>query len=246
MNQIGRIQQIQSFSTFDGPGTRCVVFTQGCPLGCLFCHNPDSWDFNAGEELDVERLMRRLERYRPFLQTPGLTISGGEPLAQPDFVLELIKEAKSEGWHVAIDTSGWGPRPNFEKITQIADLIIFSIKHPLDPKSLAPNCNLQNILENWRTLATLKTPVWLRYVLIPGWTDDPETLKKLGEVANELPNLERLEVLPFNNLASEKWVKCGKESPFFKDIKIKVTEEEIISAEKMIGWAHQEKIEKNL
>ncbi len=243
---MGRIQSIQSFSTFDGPGTRCVVFLQGCPVGCLFCHNPDSWDFNAGEELDVETLMRRLERYRPFLSTPGLTVSGGEPLAQPEFVLELIHRAKTEGWHVALDTSGWGPQANFEKITQAADMVIFAIKHPLAPERLAPHCNLQDTLANWRTLAALKTPVWLRYVLIPGWTDDPAALKALDEIAGELPNLERLEVLPFNSLAAEKWVKCGKESPIFSGGNIKVTEEQIIKAERMIGWLPQRVKGKNI
>jgi pyruvate formate lyase activating enzyme len=205
-------------------------------MGCIFCHNPDSWDFDAGEELDVATLMRRLESYRPFLQTPGLTISGGEPLVQPEFALELIQAAKAARWHVALDTSGWGPQASFEKITQAANLVIFSIKHPLTPERLAPNCNLRNTLANWRTLASLKTPVWLRYVLIPGWTDEPEALKALGVIANELPNLERLEVLPFNSLAEEKWIQIGKESPIFKGPKIRVTEEQLIKAEEMIGW----------
>jgi pyruvate formate lyase activating enzyme len=205
-------------------------------LGCIFCHNPDSWDFDAGEELDVTILMRRLGSYRLFLRTSGLTISGGEPLAQPEFTLELIQAAKAEGWHVALDTSGWGPRANFEKIAQAADLVIFSIKHPLTPERLAPQCDLQNTLANWRTLTALKIPVWLRYVLIPGWTDEPAALKTLGEIANELPNLERLEVLPFNSLAAEKWVNIGKTSPIFNGSKIKVTEEQIIKAERMIGW----------
>jgi pyruvate formate lyase activating enzyme len=233
---LGRIQSIQSFSTFDGPGTRCVVFLQGCPLGCLFCHNPDSWDFDSGEELDTQTFMRRLGSYRPFLRTPGLTISGGEPLAQPEFTLELIQAAKAAGWHVALDTSGWGPQVSFKKITQAADLVIFSIKHPLTPERLAPQYNLQNTLANWHTLTAVKTPVWLRYVLIPGWTDEPEALKTLGAIANALPNLERVEVLPFNSLAAEKWVKLGKENPIFKGAKIKVTEEQITKAERMIGW----------
>ena len=113
---MGRIQSIQSFGTaVDGPGTRCVVFLQGCPVGCLFCHNPGAWAMDGGVESDVEQLLGRLERFRPFLQTPGLTISGGEPMAQPEFTLELIQKAKSEGWHVALDTSGWGPVGSISK-----------------------------------------------------------------------------------------------------------------------------------
>lgn len=233
---MGRIQSIQSFSAFDGPGSRCVVFMQGCPMGCIFCHNPESWDFNSGEELDVETLLRRLGRFRPFLVSPGLTISGGEPLAQPQFTLNLIQRAKAQGWHVALDTSGWGSTEQFEKIAQTADLVIFSVKHPLNPERLAPGSNLQNSLTNWRTLAALKIPVWLRYVLIPGWSDEPESLQALRDIANGLPNLERLEILPFNSLARDKWVKMGKESPIFEGNQLKVSEEQILEAEQLIAW----------
>ena len=114
-NTMGRIQSIQSFSTVDGPGTRCVVFLQGCPVSCMFCHNPGAWAMDGGVETDAEQLLSRLERFRPFLQTPGLTISGGEPMAQPEFTLELIRSAKKEGWHVALDTSGWGPAGSISK-----------------------------------------------------------------------------------------------------------------------------------
>jgi pyruvate formate lyase activating enzyme len=205
-------------------------------MGCIFCHNPESWDFNSGEELDVETLLRRLGRFRTFLRNPGLTISGGEPLAQPQFTFELIKEAKAQGWHIVLDTSGWGPTEQFKKITETVDLVIFSIKHPLNPKRLAPGSNLENTLVNWRTLAELKIPVWLRYVLIPGWSDDPESLHVLGEIANRLPNLERLEVLPFNGLASDKWTRMGKKSPIFEGDKIRVSEEQVLKAEQLINW----------
>ncbi len=233
---MGRIQSIQSFSTLDGPGSRCVVFFQGCPLGCVFCHNPDSWAADGGVELDVATLSRRLERFRPFLQRPGLTLSGGEPLFQPGFALELLKAARAAGWHVALDTSGWGPPESFARIAGAADLVIFSIKHPLAPQGLAPHCDPQAIRANWRTLARLKIPVWLRYVLIPGWSDQPRALQALGALAREQPNLERLEVLPFNNLAADKWLKAGRTSPLFSEPPIRVTEEQIVTAEQLIGW----------
>lgn len=163
---MGRIQSIQSFSTVDGPGTRCVVFFQGCPVGCIFCHNPDSWEMRGGEEIEVENLMRRLERFRSFLQKPGLTIS--------------------------------------------------------------------QLLTNWRRLASLPVPVWLRYVLINKWTDDPDALRALGQLAREQPNLEKVEILPFNSLAENKWEKLGWKSPLFQGKKPIVGEEQIRRAEEVV------------
>ena len=208
-------------------------------MGCIFCHNPDSWDLSSGEEVEVGVLMRRLERYRPFLRTPGLTISGGEPLAQPGFALELIEAARSEGWHVALDTSGWGPCAEVERIARAADMVIFSIKHALHPERIAPGCSLLDTLMNWRVLAALPLPVWLRYVLVPGLTDEPEALKALGRIARELPNLVKLEILPFNRLAEEKWIGIGKVNPLSEGAKTMVTEEQLAQAERMIAWRAQ-------
>lgn len=230
---MGRIQSIQSFSTVDGPGTRCVVFLQGCPVGCVFCHNPGGWKLDGGEEIDVETLLRRLERFQPFLQAPGLTISGGEPMMQPDFTMDLVQGAKSEGWNVALDTSGWGPNDTFLKVAGAADLVIFSIKHSLNPETLI-HCNPQSLIANWHALAALPVPVILRYVLIPGWTDQPEALKALGALAKAQPNLLRAEVLPFNNLAGDKWAKLGRESPLFTGNTLNVSEAQIRKAEEII------------
>ena len=232
---MGRIQSIQSFSTFDGPGSRCVIFLQGCPMGCIFCHNPESWDPKGGEEVDGADLLRRLERFRPFFQRPGLTISGGEPLFQPGFTLELTGRAKALGWHVAVDTSGWGPPEMLQKVSEAADLIIFSIKHPFELEKLAPGADSQNIMKNLKLLAALNTKVWLRYVLIPGWSDDPECLKGLAMIAGRFPNLDKLEILPFNSIAAEKWAKLGKNSPVFNGGPIQVSEKQIYQAEQMIA-----------
>jgi pyruvate formate lyase activating enzyme len=232
---MGRIQSIHSFSTVDGPGTRVVVFLQGCPVGCIFCQNPDSWDVNGGEETDVEALMRRVNRFRPFLKKSGLTISGGEPLAQPDFTLELIREAKGEGWHVALDTSGWGPDLQFEAIAREADLVIFSLKHPLNPEELA-RCTREKTERNWLKLAGLQKPVWLRYVLIPGWSDQPEALAALRDWNAQMPTLEKVELLPYNSLSEHKWTKLGWDSPLFHGEKLTVTEEQLRMAEQMIGF----------
>jgi pyruvate formate lyase activating enzyme len=188
---------------------------------------------DGGEEIDVETLLRRLERFRTFLQTPGLTISGGEPLMQPDFTLELIRKAKDGGWHVALDTSGWGPNENFIIAASAADLVILSIKHPLTPETMI-QCDPRSLITNRNSLAALSVPVILRYVLIPGWTDEPESLKALGALARSQPNLIRIEVLPFNNLAGDKWAQLGRESPLFNKNSIKVSEAELRHAEEII------------
>lgn len=232
---MGRIQSIHSFSTVDGPGTRSVVFFQGCPVGCVFCQNPDSWDPLAGEEISVETLMKRLERFRPFLAEPGLTISGGEPLTQPEFALELIKTAKEFGWHVALDTSGACSAERFIEVAGAVDLVMFSIKHPLYPERVM-GYDYGKVLENWRRLAHLSVPVWLRYVLISGWTDEPEALKALGQLAAENPNLERLEILPYNSLAENKWTKLVLATPLQSGPKPGVTEEQLKQAEDLTGW----------
>ncbi|HHZ19443.1 MAG TPA: radical SAM protein [Firmicutes bacterium] len=232
---MGRIQQIQSFSTFDGPGTRCVVFLQGCPMGCIFCHNPDSWDAAGGEEVGVEELIHRIERFRRFLSAPGLTLTGGEPLLQAEFTAEVIDAAHERGWHVALDTSGWGPEERFMQVAGKADLVMFSIKHPLEPELVA-NHGAREALANWRNLARLSVPVWLRYVLITGRTDQPEALRALGELAKEQPNLERVEILPYNSLAENKWAKLGWRFPLHEGADPKVTEEQIRQAEMLVGW----------
>lgn len=231
---MGRIQSIYSFSTVDGPGARTVVFFQGCPVGCIFCHNPDSWNFFGGEEISVTDLMRRVDRFRPFLPSPpGLTLSGGEPLAQVEFAVEIGKKARAEGWHVALDTSGYGSRMDFARVVKEVDLVMFSIKHPLHQERIT-GIKLEPVLENLRFLAGLTVPVWLRYVLINGWTDQPEALKALGNLAAELPNLQKIEILPFNGLAENKWADLGWEFRFTQDQKPVVTEEDIKEAEGIV------------
>lgn len=234
---MGRIHSLQSFSTLDGPGTRCVVFFQGCPAGCLFCHNPESWAAHEGEEISPEALLLRLERFRPFLQTPpGLTLSGGEPLYQPDFALALAVLARRAGWHVALDTCGWGPVHPFKNLVRAVDLVMFSIKHPLHPETLS-KLNPASVLTNWAALASLQTPVWLRYVLIKGWTDPPEALTALGQLAKELPTVEKIEILPYNSLAESNWAKLDQDSPLFHEQKLTVAEAEIRRAEALVQEA---------
>ncbi len=229
---MGRIQQIQSFSTLDGPGSRCVVFLQGCPVGCIFCHNPDSWEQSKGTEMPVDELMRRIERFRPFLPIPGLTVSGGEPLAQFEFTMELMRQAKAEGWHVALDTSGWGPAQRFKEAVTEADLVLFSIKHPLEP-TLVSQVTVAGMEEKLAVLSRTATPVWIRYVLIPGWTDGPEAAEALKKMIAAVPSVEKVEILPYNSLARDKWKKLGWDSPLFHD-DIRTDEAKVKEFEKML------------
>lgn len=234
----GRIQQIQSFSTLDGPGTRVVVFLQGCPVGCVFCHNPDAWAMEGGVQWDVGALLRRLERFRPFLTTPGLTISGGEPLAQPEFTLALARQARLEGWQVALDTSGWGSGEDLAQILSAVDLVLFSIKHPLAPQRVS-RFAAEAVKVKLGYLVDSAKPVWLRYVLIPGWTDEPEALLALAQMAAELPKLVKIEILPYNGLAESKWRQLNWDSPLFHD-RPRVSESQLHQAEEMVaGYLRQ-------
>ena len=208
---MGRIQSIQSFSTLDGPGTRCRLLP-GLSGGVPLLSQPRSW---AAKAKIPGGLLLRLERFRPFLQEPpGLTLSGGEPLYQPAFALALAKLARAEGWHVALDTCGWGPTEPFHNLIQTVDLVMFSIKHPVYPDALS-KLNPDSVLTNWQLLATLTTPVWLRYVLIKGWTDPPAALTALGRLARDLPTLEKIEIFPYNSLAESDWQKLQGTVPFF-------------------------------
>lgn len=241
MSSVGRIQSIHSFSTVDGPGTRCVIFFQGCPVGCIFCHNPDAWDHHEGEEIGVEELVRRLERYRPFLDSPGVTLSGGEPLAQPEFLLTLIDACKDNGWHVALDTSGWGPGDRFKEAAASVDLVMISIKHPLSPEKVS-RLSASSALDNFRRLSKINVPVWLRYVLIAGLTDDERSLRVLGCLAAEQHRLEKIEILPYNSLAENKWNQIGREFPLLRQTQTtpSVTEEQLKRAEKLVWQAYRE------
>jgi pyruvate formate lyase activating enzyme len=238
---MGRIQSIHSFSTVDGPGTRCVIFFQGCPVGCIFCHNPDAWENQGGEEVTVEELLRRLERYRPFLSQPGVTLSGGEPLAQPDFLMALIKVCHTNGWHVALDTSGWGPAEPFERIASLVDLVMISVKHPLNPEKVS-QLKTESALTNLRRLTTINVPVWLRYVLIAGLTDDEAALIALGKLAAEQPRLEKIEILPYNSLAENKWNQIGVAYPLMKQLQSPpaVAEAQLQRAERIVWEAYRE------
>ncbi len=202
----GFIHSVETCGTVDGPGLRYVVFFQGCPLRCAFCHNPDSWEFGRNTELTAEKLTSDILRYRSFIRSGGVTLSGGEPLAQPEFALEVLKRLKEEGIHTAIDTSGAVPLAACSETVLAADLILLDIKH-----IRADVCHTLTGQDNRNALAMLdfceqhRKSVWIRHVVVPGRTDDLNDLEALAQYLASFTVIQRIELLPFHKMGENKW-----------------------------------------
>ena len=217
----GYIHSTESFGSVDGPGVRFVIFTAGCPMRCQFCHNPDTWNMKAGTLTSTDDLIKKALRYRSYWgDEGGITVSGGEPLLQIDFLTELFKKAKENGIHTTLDTSGnpfTREEPFFSKfneLMQYTDLILLDIKH-IDEKGhirLTGHTN-KNILDLATYLSDMKKPVWIRHVLVPKRSDKDEYLDRLHEFILTLHNVERVEVLPYHTLGAYKWKELGMEYP---------------------------------
>ena len=217
----GYIHSTESFGSVDGPGVRFVIFTAGCPMRCQFCHNPDTWNMKTGTLTSTDDLIKKALRYRSYWGNEGgITVSGGEPLLQIDFLTELFKKAKENGIHTTLDTSGnpfTREEPFFSKfneLMQYTDLIFLDIKH-IDDKEhirLTGHTN-KNILVLATYLSDMKKPVWIRHVLVPKRSDKDEYLDRLHEFILTLHNVERVEVLPYHTLGAYKWKELGMEYP---------------------------------
>lgn len=217
----GYIHSTESFGSVDGPGVRFVIFTAGCPMRCQFCHNPDTWNMKTGTLTSADDLIKKALRYRSYWGNEGgITVSGGEPLLQIDFLTELFKKAKENGIHTTLDTSGnpfTREEPFFSKfneLMQYTDLILLDIKH-IDEKEhirLTGHTN-KNILDLATYLSDIKKPVWIRHVLVPKCSDKDEYLDRLHEFILTLHNVERVEVLPYHTLGAYKWKELGMEYP---------------------------------
>jgi pyruvate formate lyase activating enzyme len=184
---------------------------QGCPLRCAYCHNPETWVPQSGEEATVAELASKIERYRPYiLKHGGVTISGGEPLLQHEFVAELLQILKETGYHTALDTSGIGTLQGAEKILQYTDLAIVDLKFT-DMETFQTYChgNLQQVYDFLDLTTRLKTPLWIRQVIVPGLNDTKEDITQLKRAASRYPNLEKLELLPFRKLCEHKYEELG-------------------------------------
>lgn len=211
---VGRIHSIETFGTVDGPGIRYVVFFQGCPYRCLFCHNPDTWSVQGGTEMTVQELLSGYERNRMYYQNGGLTASGGEPLLQLAFLTELFRQAKEKNISTCLDTSAavyhTSRRADYETLLQYTDLVLLDFKHsdPTEHKKLTgqtPDAPL-----GFAALLSAKhVPMVVRHVLVPKITDTPEQLKGLGRLMRRFPNIVGLEVLPYHNMGISKYKNLG-------------------------------------
>jgi pyruvate formate lyase activating enzyme len=217
----GWIHSVESLGTQDGPGIRYVVFTQGCPLRCKYCHNPDTWCMTDGQEIEVEELMSKILRCKPFISRSkgGVTISGGEPTLQIDFVLELLKRCKEEELHTALDTSGYIDKDKFESLLPYIDLVLLDIKHidDIEHQELTGVSN-QKILEILNLLEKKGKSFWVRHVVVPGINDKVEYIERLTELLAPLDNLEKVELIAYHELGVHKWETIGLDYQL-KDVK---------------------------
>lgn len=207
---MGKIHSIETFGTVDGPGVRFVVFFQGCPMRCQYCHNPDTWLPEDGKEMSVAEILSRLERNASFYKTGGITATGGEPMMQIEFLTELFTEAKERGIHTCLDTSGImfakERMEQIERLLLVTDLVMLDIKHIENEahKELTGHAN-ENILAFARYLDEIGKPVWIRHVVVPGITFEEKELTGLGKFLATLSNVEKLEVLPYHAMGKVKY-----------------------------------------
>ncbi len=219
-NMKGYIHSFESFGTVDGPGVRFVVFLQGCPMRCLYCHNPDSWS-GGGTPYEASDVLEKMTRNMPFYKTGGLTVSGGEPMLQLDFLIELFSLAKAQGIHTCLDTSGAtfdGESKEYlskvDKLLSVCDLVMLDIKH-IDNSEHIKLTGHENksILEFARYIDKKGVPLWVRHVIVPNITFKDEYLIRLGEFLKALSSLEKIEVLPFHKMGEVKYEGLGIECP---------------------------------
>ncbi|MDE6585789.1 MAG: pyruvate formate lyase-activating protein [Clostridia bacterium] len=213
----GRLHSVESFGTVDGPGIRFVAFLQGCPLRCKYCHNPDSWTAGAGQEISAEELAKNALKYKSYIKNGGVTVSGGEPLMQIDFVTELFKILKGRGVHTAADTSGATFFADdsecvskHKKLLEYTDLVLLDIKHIDDNehKKLTGKSN-KNTLDFAKYLSDNGKDIWIRHVLVPGITDNDEYLYRLKDFIDTLKTVKKIEVLPYHTMGVTKYENLG-------------------------------------
>ena len=232
-----RIHSFESFGTVDGPGIRFVVFMQGCALKCKYCHNRDTWDLCGGTEYTLEEILTRIKKYKNYFipSGGGVTFSGGEPLLQLKFLLEIIPNIKKEGIHVAIDTSGsFNLTEDIKKVINLADLFLLDIKCINDEicKDLTGVSNKKE-LAFARYLSDINKPMWIRQVLVPGITDKEDDLLKLKDFINSLNSVEKVEILPYHDMGKFKWEKLGFKYPL-EGVPV-ATSEDVLKAKKILG-----------
>ena len=218
----GHIHSLESFGTVDGPGVRYVVFFQGCPLRCLYCHNPDTWAIGGGTEMTASEIIDKMVRNLPFYETGGITATGGEPLLQIDFLTELFSLAKSKGIHTTLDTSGilfsQDKREKYDELMDVCDLVMLDIKHINEDKhTYLTGTSNKSVFEFMDYLKDIKKPVWVRHVIVPGITYTVDQLKNLGSYLRSFDNVEKIDVLPYHTMGVVKYQALGDDYPL-KDV----------------------------
>lgn len=241
----GYIHSIETCGTVDGPGLRYVIFLQGCPMRCQYCHNPDTWEPHKGDEMTVDEALERFYHNRAFYKTGGVTVTGGEPMMQMDFLIELFEKLHKDGVHTCIDTSGVMYKPNnamlmekIDRLMTLTDLVMLDIKHIDDEKhkELTAHSN-EGILAFARYLDRKGVPVWIRHVVVPGITLYHEYLERLGKFMATLTNVKALDVLPYHTLGKVKYENLGMEYPL-KDTR-EATKDEAVAAKNIVLRAYK-------
>lgn len=216
LEMLGRIHSIESLGTVDGPGMRYVLFLQGCPMRCQYCHNPDTWRLSGGKDMSVKEVLEDYESYRPYLKGGGITCTGGEPLLQMSFVIALFTEAHQRGLHTCLDTSGITFRregktyERFLQLIEVTDLFLLDLKH-IDSRShqILTGCENSAILDFSQFLNENEKDVWIRHVVVPGITDGIQDLYDLGLFIGSLDNVKALEILPYHTMGTSKYEAMG-------------------------------------
>lgn len=207
----GKIHSIESMGLVDGPGIRTVVFFQGCKLRCAYCHNPDTWATFGGKETDSQELLKKILRYKPYFNRSGggVTFSGGDPLMQPDFLIEMLRLCKENDIHTVIDTAGYG-LGRYEEILKYTDLVLFDIKHVTSEgyKELT-GYDDRDAFNFLKVAQKLAVPLWIRHVVVPGITDGEGHFEKLADIINNLHYIEKIELLPYHTLGVNKYETMG-------------------------------------
>lgn len=209
---IGKIHSIETMGLVDGPGVRLIVFFQGCSLRCSFCHNPDTWALNEGNTISSEELIKNILRYKTYFKASGggVTFSGGEPLLQPDFLIEILRLCKENGIHTTIDTAGCG-LGKYDEILKYTDLVIFDVKHVKSEgyKEITRN-RIDESLRFLNEVQKYKNKMWIRQVMIPGVNDNIEYIESLADFIKKLDNVMKVELLPYHLLGVSKYEALGK------------------------------------
>lgn len=209
----GFVHSIETFATVDGPGTRCVVFLQGCSFRCLYCHNPDTWAFGAAKLISAEELVKKVLRYKSYYgKKGGITLSGGEPLMQPDFAAEIFRLCREQQINTALDTAGKTPNDKIKRVVDYSDLILLDIKH-CDPKKFKQltGSDISETLDFLDYITEQNKDFWVRQVIVPEINDTAGDIEALCRLLTGRDSLRRIELLPYHTLGVEKWHKLGLE-----------------------------------